>query len=106
MAVVPEGRFWLNKEQSASAVITADNQLLGDISPEFPVLSPGHPDMHPSKHSVFSLGKLPPIRRIEGTVAILAGLLNNLYFHWMLDILPRIELLHQVLSIWERSTIF
>ncbi|NET56918.1 MAG: tetratricopeptide repeat protein, partial [Symploca sp. SIO2E6] len=95
VAVIPEGRFWLNKKESASAVITADNQLLGDISPEFPILSPGHPDMHSSKHSVFSLGKLPPIQRVEGTVAILAGLLNDLYFHWMLDILPRIELLHQ-----------
>jgi len=95
VTVVPEGRFWLNQAQSTSAVITSDNQLLGDISPEFPILSPGHPDKHPSKHSVFSVGKLPPIQRLEGTVAILAGLLNDLYFHWMLDILPRIELLQQ-----------
>ena len=95
VTVVPEGRFWLNQAQSSSAVITSDNQILGDISPEFPVLSPGHPDKHPSKHSVFSLGKLPPIHRIEGTVAILAGLLNDLYFHWLFDILPRLELLHQ-----------
>ncbi|NER47320.1 MAG: DUF563 domain-containing protein, partial [Symploca sp. SIO1A3] len=95
VAVIPEGHFWLHQDQSTSAVITADNQLLGDLSPEFPILSPGHPEQHPSKHSIFSLGKLPPIQRIEGTVAILAGLLNDLYFHWMLDILPRIELLRQ-----------
>jgi len=95
VAVIPEGHFWLHQDQSTSAVITADNQLLGDLSPEFPILSPGHPDQHPSKHSIFASGKLPPIQRVEGTVAILAGLLNDLYFHWMLDILPRIELLRQ-----------
>lgn len=93
VALVPEGRFWLNKKQDKSAVIAADNKMLGDISPDFPVLSPGHPDKHPSKHSIFSEGKLPPIQRIDGTVAVLAGLLNDTYFHWMFDILPRIELL-------------
>ena len=93
VALVPEGRFWLNKKQDKSAVIAADNKILGDISPDFPVLSPGHPDKHPSKHSIFSVGNLPPIQKIDGTVAVLAGLLNDTYFHWMFDILPRIELL-------------
>ncbi|MFB2898136.1 tetratricopeptide repeat protein [Aerosakkonemataceae cyanobacterium BLCC-F50] len=95
VAIVPNAHFWLNQAQDKSAVITSDNQLLGDISPEFPVLSPGHPDNHPSKHSIFSLSKLPPIEKLNGTVAILAGLLNDTYFHWMFDILPRIELLHR-----------
>lgn len=95
VAIVPNGHYWLNQAQDKSAVITSDNQLLGDISPEFPVLSPGHPDNHPSKHSIFSLNKLPPIEKLNGTVAILAGLLNDTYFHWMFDILPRLELLHQ-----------
>lgn len=95
VAIVPDGRYWLNQAQDKSAVITSDNQLLGDISPEFPVLSPGHPDNHPSKHSIFSLSKLPPMEKLNETVAILAGLLNDTYFHWMFDILPRIELLHR-----------
>jgi tetratricopeptide (TPR) repeat protein len=95
VALVPDGRYWLNKGQDSSATITSANQLLADISPEFPALSPGHPDKHPSKHSIFSLGKLPPPEKIDGTVAVLSGLLNDVYFHWMLDILPRIELLHR-----------
>jgi tetratricopeptide (TPR) repeat protein len=95
VALVPDGRFWLNKKQDKSAVIAADNKILGDISPDFPVFSPGHPDKHPSKHSIFSEGKLPPIQRIDATVAVLAGLLNDTYFHWMFDILPRIELLYK-----------
>ncbi|MBE9224304.1 tetratricopeptide repeat protein [Phormidium sp. LEGE 05292] len=95
VAIVPDGRYWLNQAQDKSAVITSDNQLLGDISPQFPVLSPGHPDNHPSKHSIFSLSKLPHLEKLNETVAILAGLLNDTYFHWMFDILPRIELLHR-----------
>jgi tetratricopeptide (TPR) repeat protein len=95
VAIVPNGRYWLNQAQDKSAIITATNQLLGDLSPEFPVLSPGHPDNHPSKHSIFTLNKLPPIEKLNGTVAILAGLLNDTYFHWMFDIIPRLELLHQ-----------
>jgi tetratricopeptide (TPR) repeat protein len=92
---IPEGRFWLNTVQDASAVVTANNQLITDLSPDFPVLSPGHPDKDPSKHAIFSIGKLPSVQCIEGTVAVLAGLLNNVYFHWMFDVLPRIELLRK-----------
>lgn len=95
VAVVPDGRYWLNPRQSKSAVITSDNQLLGDVSPEFPLYSPGHPDKHPSKHSIFSLKKLPPIQSIDGTVAVLSGLFNDVYFHWIFDILPRLELLRR-----------
>lgn len=95
VALLPDGRYWLNKNEDKSAVIASDNHFLADISPDFPVLSPGHPDKHPSNHSIFHVGKLPPIQKIDGTVAVLAGLLNNLYFHWMFDILPRIELLQK-----------
>jgi tetratricopeptide (TPR) repeat protein/capsular polysaccharide biosynthesis protein len=90
---IPKGRFWLNAIQDASAVMTANNQLIADLSPDFPVLSPGHPDKDSSKHAIFTVGKLPSVQRIEGTVAVLAGLLNNVYFHWMFDVLPRIALL-------------
>lgn len=95
VAVVPNGRYWLDKSQDQTAIITSDNKLLADVSPDFPVLSPGHPDKHPSKHLIFSSGKLPPIQSIDGTVAVLSGLLNDVYFHWMFDILPRIELLRR-----------
>jgi len=93
VAIVPEGRYWLNQSQDQTAIITADNKLLADVSPDFPVLSPGHPEKHPSKHAIFSKSNLPPVQNIDGTVFTLAGLLNNVYFHWMFDVLPRIELL-------------
>lgn len=93
VAVIPQGRFWLNATQTRSAIVTPDNLLLGDLSPESPILEPGHPDKHPSKHSIFQEDSLPPVQEIEGTVAVLSGLSNEVYFHWMFDILPRFELL-------------
>ncbi len=88
-----QGRFWLSSDQTQSAILTNEQHFLGDISPEFPLLSPGHPAKHPSQHSILSQGKLPPIHNINGRVAVLAGLSNSVYFHWMLDVLPRLELL-------------
>jgi tetratricopeptide (TPR) repeat protein len=90
---IPNGRFYLREDEASSAIITEKNWLIGNLSPEFPALSPNHPDSHPSKHSLFKTNFLPPIQQINGTVVILAGLLNNVYFHWLFDILPRINLL-------------
>ena len=94
VTIIPEGRFWLSQEEASSAVITPDGKILGDLSPETPFLSPGHPDNHPSKHSIFDLPYLSPPEYINGTVAVLTGVLNNIYFHWMFDILPRFSLLN------------
>ncbi|MBD2570976.1 tetratricopeptide repeat protein [Anabaena lutea] len=93
VATIPQGRFWLSSDQTQSAIMTDESHFLADISPDFPILSPNHPDKNPSQHAVFSVQKLPPIHLLEGTVAVLAGLANNIYFHWMLDVLPRWELL-------------
>jgi len=93
LATLNNGRFWLDPDQSSSAILTENNQLLADLSPEFPILSPGHPDQLPEQHWTFRARKLPPPEQIDGTVAILAGLSNNVYFHWLLDCLPRFELL-------------
>ncbi|MEA5580555.1 tetratricopeptide repeat protein [Nodularia harveyana UHCC-0300] len=90
---IPQGRFWLSSDQTESAIMTDESHFLADISPYFPILSPNHPDKHPSQHPILAMQKLPPIHFIEGKVAILAGLTNHVYFHWMLDVLPRWELL-------------
>ncbi|MDX2229232.1 MAG: glycosyltransferase 61 family protein [Leptolyngbyaceae cyanobacterium bins.349] len=92
VVTIPNGRFWLSADQSSNAIFTASHELLGDLSPEYPLLSPGHPDKHPSHHSVLSR-TLPLPQQINGTVAVLAGLTNEMYFHWIFDILPRFSLL-------------
>ena len=93
VATLPNGRFWLSADQTSSALFTADDRLIGDLSPQFPLLSPGHPDQQSSQR--FSAPIAEPVRSIEGTVVLLAGLTNDLYFHWLLDILPRWNLVQR-----------
>lgn len=90
---IPQGRFWLSSDQTQSAIMTDESHFLGDLSPYFPILSPNHPDKHPSQHPMLLTKKLPSLHFIDGRVAVLAGLRNDIYFHWMLDVLPRWELL-------------
>lgn len=92
---IPDGKFWLNSNQTSNAIWTADHQLLGDLSPEFPLLSPDHPDKHPRHHSRLLTQEISPDQKIDGTVAVLSGLTNDMYFHWMFDVLPRLDLLQR-----------
>ena len=99
VAVIPEGRAWIVPQKSywlvcsAIAVISPDNYLLADISRDYPGLLPGCEKHDITKHSIFKLESLPNLEQIDGTVAVLSGLSGNVYFHWMVDVLPRIELL-------------
>ncbi|OCR00908.1 hypothetical protein BCD67_24450 [Oscillatoriales cyanobacterium USR001] len=99
VAVVPEGRAWIVPQKSywllcsAIAVISPDNYLLADISRDYPGFLPGCEKHDITKHSIFKLESLPKLEQIDGKVAVLSGLSGNVYFHWMVDVLPRIELL-------------
>ncbi|HEY9864131.1 MAG TPA: tetratricopeptide repeat protein, partial [Candidatus Obscuribacterales bacterium] len=101
VAVIPNGRAWIVPQQNywlvckAIAIMTPDNQLLADVSREYPAPLPGCPSYDPQQHQVFQQSQLPPLQQIEGRVAVLSGLSGNVYFHWMVDILPRLELLRQ-----------
>lgn len=101
VAVIPNGRAWIVPQQNywlvckAIAIMTPDNQLLADVSREYPAPLPGCPSYDPQQHQVFHREQLPPLQQIEGRVAVLSGLSGNVYFHWMVDILPRLELLRQ-----------
>ncbi|MGL4497948.1 MAG: glycosyltransferase family 61 protein, partial [Planktothrix sp.] len=101
VAVIPNGRAWIVPQQNywlvckAIAIITPDNQLLADVSREYPAPLPGCPSYDAQQHQVFQEEQLPPLQQIEGRVAVLSGLSGNVYFHWMVDVLPRLELLRQ-----------
>lgn len=47
----------------------------------------------PSKHSVFRRWKLPKLHHTEEKVAVLASKSPDCYYHWLFDILPRVQLL-------------
>jgi tetratricopeptide (TPR) repeat protein/capsular polysaccharide biosynthesis protein len=99
VAQIPKGRVWIVPQENywmickAIAVITPDNYLLADVSRDYPGFLPGCEKHDVRKHSVFKLESFPGLKQIDGSVAVLSGLSGNVYFHWMVDVLPRIELL-------------
>ena len=66
-------------------VISPDNQLLSDVSVII--------DQKSSEHSAFHDGGIGPVQRIRGKVAVLATYAGRGYYHWMIDVLPRLELI-------------
>lgn len=101
VVTIPEGRAWVAPQKNswvichALAVITPDNYLLGDLSRDYPWFLPGCSYPERSEHSIFEQGTIPSVEKIVGKVALLSGLAGHVYYHWMFDILPRLELLRR-----------
>ncbi len=101
VATIPQGRAWVVPQENvwmvcnAIAILTPDDYLLADISRAYPAHLPGCQNPNPKFHRIFTQSSLPPLETIEGNVAVLSNLSGNTYFHWLVDILPRIELLRQ-----------
>jgi Glycosyltransferase 61 len=68
-------------------IITDDDKLLADVSQHF---SGG-------EHFVFSYLKLPKCIQIDKTIAVLATAGGGSYFHWLTEVLPRVEILRKAL---------
>ncbi|MEG4322807.1 MULTISPECIES: tetratricopeptide repeat protein [unclassified Microcoleus] len=100
---LPNGRAWIVPQKNswmicnAIAIIDEQDRLLPELSREYPGELPGCDNQHSTPHRFLNLKpeELPPLEKIDGTVAVLAGLSGNVYFHWMVDILPRMEILHR-----------
>jgi capsular polysaccharide biosynthesis protein len=73
-------------------IITPDNYLLEDLSIDYSRYSTrGY-----LKHVAFRDWNVSSIKRLSGRVAVLTHPASNIYFHWLLEVLPRIELLNRV----------
>jgi capsular polysaccharide biosynthesis protein len=83
LALVPWGRIW----GTNGSVIATDNKLLWDVSFEYHTF--------PQKHPIFNQKELPPITYTDETLAVLTFQVSFNYFHWMFDVLPRLEFLRQ-----------
>ena len=101
VVTIPQGRTWIAPQKNswivcdALAVITPDNYLLGDLSRYYPWMLPGCRYPERNEHSIFELDKIPSVEKIEGKVALLSSLAGHVYYHWMFDVLPRIELMQR-----------
>lgn len=78
---LPGGKVWGN----TGTVLTDDNIMMADVSNEYV--------NHPSNHSLFRQWKWkkPVIRK--GKIAVIATTGATVYYHWLLQHLPRIHLL-------------
>lgn len=85
VASIPKGRAWGRN----GAVITCDDLLIGDVSREFGKYG----GVFNEEHSIFQQVKLVGIRKVNGTVAVVAAPGSTNYHHWLYDTLPRIGLL-------------
>jgi capsular polysaccharide biosynthesis protein len=79
---VVEGRGW-RVWGNQGAVITDSDDLFMDVSREFE--KPGH--------SIFQQLQLEPLTELKGTSAVVTASGCDMYYHWMFDVLPRIQLL-------------
>ncbi len=86
VSVFPNGRFWAADSGTA---ITDDDGIVFTLSPHvwhFP-----DPNLHPS----LAVLKLPPVLKV-GRCHVLHSYHARLnYWHWMVDLLPRFQMLHQ-----------
>ncbi len=99
VVTIPQGRTWIAPQTNswmicnALAVITPDNCLLGDLSRYYPWLLPGCSEPNKVNHTLWNLDTIAPVNKITGKVAVLSGLAGHVYYHWLFDIIPRIELI-------------
>ncbi|MDB5642642.1 MAG: glycosyltransferase family 61 protein [Hyphomicrobiales bacterium] len=80
---IPNGRV-LGGE---GVVITPEHRILSDVS-----IAIALPDW---RHPALKRPLLPKVTRIEGEAAVIASVFPRNYWHWMIDILPRIHLLER-----------
>ncbi|MEH7179234.1 glycosyltransferase family 61 protein [Neobacillus vireti] len=93
VASIPWGRVW----GSNGSVITPDNKLLWDVSFEY--------NLTPKTHSIFKQKELSPITYTLETLAVITFQVSFNYFHWMFDVLPRLELLRKSGIAYDRIVI-
>ncbi|MGL4500085.1 MAG: glycosyltransferase family 61 protein, partial [Planktothrix sp.] len=107
ITIIPHGKAWIAPQKNwwnvcnAIAILNSKNELLTDLSRFYPTPLPGSDAIDWKQHQIFSLEEFPPLEKISGSVAVLSGLSGNVYFHWMVDILPRFAILQQKQPDWQ-----
>ena len=80
--LIPNGRVLYDY----GVVVTPNNRLLGDVSPTL------GGDIW--EHEILFKSKLPNLQKLQGNLAVISSHAHQRYFHWMFDILPRLEILN------------
>ena len=72
------------------AVVSPDNRLFADFT-----MPPGERWL---EHSCFKRRKIPPVKRLKGWYATIAWPEARAFFHWMVESLPRMAVLEEVVD--------
>jgi capsular polysaccharide biosynthesis protein len=88
---IPRGRYW---GQYHGYIIDRHDTLLTDLSLTY--TPPGE------RHDALRHLKLPPVREMRGTVAVINTLYGTNYHHWLLDIVPRFEWIRRAGWHWSK----
>ena len=94
IAILPKGRVITR----TGTVIGSDDTLIGDVSD---TALPASANAHP----IFLSLKLPPLTRIGGNIAVLTTHTSNIYYHWIIDAIPRLHLLERSGIAWDRIVV-
>lgn len=101
VAQIPQAQAWMTPYQTpwmvanSIAILTPDRYVLADVSREYPGQLPGCNRSHSTFERILQHQDDSVAEQISGSVAVLAGLSGHNYFHWMVDVLPRFELLRR-----------
>ena len=82
---LPNARVW----GANGAVVTKEDVFLNDVSREFGINNTS------KGHSIFRNLIFKKVELTKGTVAVCTTAGANVYYHWMLDVLPRIMMLKE-----------
>ncbi|MEA5539153.1 tetratricopeptide repeat protein [Limnoraphis robusta Tam1] len=98
--VSPQKNSWLVCEQIT--IWNSKNKIIPELSRSYPGKLPFCEKTHNVQDYSLIPDELPNLELIEGTVAVLSGLSGNVYFHWMVDILPRFDILRNGGYSWDQ----
>jgi capsular polysaccharide biosynthesis protein len=85
-ALIEGARVW----EKNGAVIAPDNKLLADVSWDYL-----GDRVYGWDHPVFRQWRQPPLAHIPETAGLLTFIWSGNYFHWLYDVLPRVDLLRR-----------
>ena len=115
VVIIPQGKAWNIPQQNdeidnfdqvktlrrqhqltcdrSLAITTPDHCLLEDLSSQDLRFFPPYSELEKTFPIFNGFKQLPQATNLKGKVALLSGLASNSYYHWLFDILPRLELI-------------
>jgi capsular polysaccharide biosynthesis protein len=79
------------------AIITHDDKLLLDVSPFFSTSKTNTSEEKARSHYALNHFKFPRCLKFDQTFAVLSTAGSSQYYHWLLDALPRLKILREIL---------